>query len=62
VRAVIGLCDALGMSIIAEGVENADLVAMLWARGCREAPGFFYGAPMSAHALHRVIEQQRKVA
>jgi EAL domain-containing protein (putative c-di-GMP-specific phosphodiesterase class I) len=62
VRAVIGLCDDLGMSTIAEGVENADQIAMLRARGCREAQGFLYWAPMSAHALHRVIEQQRKVA
>jgi diguanylate cyclase (GGDEF)-like protein len=62
VRAVIGLCDALGMSTIAEGVENADQIAMLWDQGCREAQGFFYWAPMSAHALHRVIDQQRKVA
>jgi diguanylate cyclase (GGDEF)-like protein len=62
VRAVIGLCDALGMSTIAEGVENADQVAMLWAQGCREAQGFLYWAPMSGHALDRVIEQQRKAA
>jgi diguanylate cyclase (GGDEF)-like protein len=62
VRAVIGLCDDLGMSTIAEGVENPDQIAMLRARGCREAQGFLYWAPMSAHALHRVIEQQRKVA
>ena len=61
-RAVIGLCDALGMSTIAEGAENADQVAMLWAQGCREAQGFLYWAPMSAHALHLVIEQQRKAA
>jgi EAL domain-containing protein (putative c-di-GMP-specific phosphodiesterase class I) len=62
VGAVIGLCDALGMSTNAEGVENADQIAMLRAQGCREAQGFLYWAPMSAHALHRVIEQQRKVA
>jgi EAL domain-containing protein (putative c-di-GMP-specific phosphodiesterase class I) len=62
VRAVIGLCDALGMATIAEGVENTDQVAMLWAQGCREVQGFLYWAPMSAHALHRVIEQQRKAA
>ena len=62
VRAVIGLCEDLDMSTIAEGVENADQIAMLRAQGCREAQGFLYWAPMSAHALHRVIEQQRKVA
>jgi len=62
VRAVIGLCDDLGMSTIAEGVEKADQIAMLRAQGCREAQGFLYWAPMSADALHRVIEQHRKVA
>lgn len=50
------------MSTIAEGVANADQIAMLCAQGCREAPGFLYWAPMSAHALRRVIEQQREVA
>jgi diguanylate cyclase (GGDEF)-like protein len=62
VRAVIGLCNDLGMSTVAEGVENADQIAMLRARGCREAQGFLYWAAMSGQALHRVIEQQRKVA
>jgi EAL domain-containing protein (putative c-di-GMP-specific phosphodiesterase class I) len=62
VCAVIGLCDALGMSTNAEGVENADQIAMLRAQGCREVQGFLYWAPMSAYALHQLIEQQRKVA
>jgi diguanylate cyclase (GGDEF)-like protein len=62
VRAVVGLCDALGMSTIAEGVENDDQLAILRAQGCREVQGFLYWKPMSAQALHRVIEQQRKVA
>ena len=61
-RAVIGLCNALGMSTIAEGVENAEQIAMLRARGCREVQGFLYWAPMSAYAMHQLIEQQRKVA
>ena len=62
VRAVVGLCDALGMSTIAEGVENQDQVATLRAQGCREAQGFLYWSPMSAQALHGVIKQQREVA
>jgi len=62
VRAVVGLCDALGMSTIAEGVENQDQVATLRAQGCREAQGFLYWSPMSAQALQGVIKQQREVA
>jgi diguanylate cyclase (GGDEF)-like protein len=59
VHAVIMLCDALGMSTIAEGVENADQIAVLWGQGCREVQGFLYWRPMSAFALQRVIEEQR---
>jgi diguanylate cyclase (GGDEF)-like protein len=62
VRAVVGLCDALGMSTIAEGVENDDQLAILRAQGCREVQGFLYWAPMAPHMLNRVIEQRRKVA
>ena len=39
VRAVIGLCDDLGMSTIAEGVENADQIAMLRAQGLPRGTG-----------------------
>jgi diguanylate cyclase (GGDEF)-like protein len=62
VRAVVRLCEALGMSTIAEGVENDDQVAILRAKGCREVQGFLFWAPMPANALHRLIEQQRQVA
>jgi diguanylate cyclase (GGDEF)-like protein len=60
VRAVVGLCDSLGMSTNAEGVENLDQIAMLRANGCREAQGFLYWAPMPAAALHQVFEEQRQ--
>jgi diguanylate cyclase (GGDEF)-like protein len=62
VRAVVGLCDALGISTNAEGVENADQVKMLRAHGCREAQGFFYWAPMPAQALQALLEQQHAAA
>jgi diguanylate cyclase (GGDEF)-like protein len=63
VCAVVGMCDALGMSTNAEGVENQDQVEMLRTHGCREAQGYFYWAPMSADALHGVLARQlREVA
>jgi diguanylate cyclase (GGDEF)-like protein len=61
VRAVVGLCDALGMSTIAEGVEKDEQIAMLRIQGCREVQGFLFWAPMSAEALHRVIAEQSEV-
>ena len=62
VRAVVGLCEALGMTTIAEGVENEHQVAILRGKGCREAQGFLYWAPMPAKALRGLIEHQRQVA
>jgi diguanylate cyclase (GGDEF)-like protein len=57
VHAVIRLCDALGMCTIAEGVENAAQVEVLWGQGCREVQGFLYWPAMPAAELQRVIHQ-----
>ncbi|MEO8299004.1 MAG: EAL domain-containing protein [Burkholderiales bacterium] len=45
-RAIIGLGHALGMRVVAEGVENARTVAALQDCGCDELQGFFYARPM----------------
>ena len=62
VRAVVGLCDALGMSTNAEGVENDDQINMLRAHGCREVQGFLYWAPMPAPAMRGLFQRRRAVA
>lgn len=47
VTAILGLAQALGMTVVAEGVETEGQVAWLRSAGCRLAQGFFYarGAP-----------------
>ena len=46
VRAVVGLAQALGITTVAEGVENAHTAAWLRQHGCDIAQGFLYGVPV----------------
>lgn len=45
VKAVIGLGRSLGLPIIAEGVENAQQLALLRAEHCTEIQGYLIGKP-----------------
>lgn len=51
VGAIINLAQSLGLRTIAEGVENADQLALLRARGCTEVQGYHIARPMTAQAL-----------
>jgi diguanylate cyclase (GGDEF)-like protein len=42
VRAIIAMADALGLEVIAEGIETADQLAMLRALGCSVGQGFLF--------------------
>jgi EAL domain-containing protein (putative c-di-GMP-specific phosphodiesterase class I) len=47
VASVISLAHALGMEIIAEGVETNDHVEALLALGCDQAQGYYFSRPVS---------------
>jgi EAL domain-containing protein (putative c-di-GMP-specific phosphodiesterase class I) len=53
VEAVVGLAHALGLKVVAEGVENARQQLMLVECGCDELQGFLFAKPMSGDALLR---------
>ncbi|MGE0256128.1 MAG: putative bifunctional diguanylate cyclase/phosphodiesterase [Alphaproteobacteria bacterium] len=46
VRAAIALAHELGMTVVAEGVEDADTVSALQAWDCDAAQGYFFGKPV----------------
>ncbi|HEX6832520.1 MAG TPA: EAL domain-containing protein, partial [Rudaea sp.] len=46
VRAVVGMADALGCDIVAEGVETAHQFEQLRGLGCQYAQGWLIGKPL----------------
>ncbi len=48
VSSTIGLSKQLGMSVIAEGIEDRATADLLLRMGCEEGQGYFFGRPMPA--------------
>jgi diguanylate cyclase (GGDEF)-like protein len=57
VRTAIDLGHNLGLTVVAEGVENAEHVAALRELGCDIAQGYHYARPMLPEALTELLEQ-----
>jgi diguanylate cyclase len=51
VRAIIELGRALGLRVVAEGVEDDRIRRTLAAAGCEVAQGWYYARPMPADGL-----------
>ena len=56
VKSVIDLAHALGLVVVAEGVETSDQVAHLRRLGCDLAQGYFFARPQPAADLERQLE------
>jgi diguanylate cyclase (GGDEF)-like protein len=50
-RSVIGLCEILGVSSVAEHVESAELMDLVLELGCPAAQGFWLGKPLSSDEI-----------
>lgn len=46
VQAIVQMCQALNLEIVAEGVENEAQSHWLVAQGCQRLQGFYYGRPV----------------
>jgi diguanylate cyclase (GGDEF)-like protein len=59
VRSAVTLAHALGMTIVAEGVESARAWSALSAWGCDEAQGYFVSPPLAGDAVVGWLEEWR---
>ena len=58
VESTIGLAHNLGLSVVAEGIEDAETQTRLRALGCDEGQGYFIARPMDNIAASAWLEQQ----
>ena len=62
VRAVVDLAHVLGLTIVAEGVEDAATAARLQEFGCDVGQGYYYSRPLTSEELLRLLMQSTAVA
>lgn len=58
VRTVLTLAWNLGLSTIAEGIENPKQMAQLRALHCECGQGFFFSKPLSSQAVDQLLSEQ----
>jgi diguanylate cyclase (GGDEF)-like protein len=59
IRAITGLAKSLGLSVVAEGVESAEIAAMLKELGCQQGQGFHFGRPVSGGETGIMLDTER---
>ncbi|MFJ3388237.1 EAL domain-containing protein [Lysinibacillus sp. NPDC086135] len=57
VRSIIQLALNLGMTSVAEGIENKEQVEILRALGCTVGQGYFYYKPMTIEQLDAILDK-----
>jgi EAL domain-containing protein (putative c-di-GMP-specific phosphodiesterase class I) len=62
VRATIGLAHALGIEVLAEGVETTAQRKFLLEAGCNVAQGYYFGKPTPAQAATELLRGQPQLA
>jgi len=59
VAAVMGMAHAMGLSVVAEGVETSAQVDALRALGCDQAQGYYYARPQAAGRIDELLTKPR---
>ncbi len=57
-RAIVSMAHALGMTVVAEGVESDVQLRILQSLDCDEVQGYFVARPMAALAIPALLEQR----
>jgi diguanylate cyclase (GGDEF)-like protein len=59
VKAIVALGDALGLQLVAEGVENQLQADILSASGCKNVQGYFYSPPIEAKEMETWLKKNK---
>jgi len=57
-QAIVSMAHALGMEVVAEGVETHEQLAILRALGCNEVQGYLVARPMAAEAIAPLLARR----
>ena len=58
VRAIIGLAEAFGLQLVAEGVETPAAAQTLIEHGCHRAQGFLLSRPVAGDAMESLLSRR----
>ena len=58
VWAIIGLAEAFGLQLVAEGVETRAAAATLMRHGCHRAQGFLLSRPVAGDEMESVLSRR----
>ena len=56
--AIVTMGHALGLTVLAEGVETEEQARVLRAQGCDEVQGYLYSRPVSAERLIELLKRR----
>ena len=56
VEAILAMSRALGIDVVAEGVEREEQLRFLRSLGCRYGQGFLFGRPVAAAQFERQLQ------
>ena len=57
IKAILGLGHALGIEVVAEGVETKELKEFLQSLHCRYMQGYYFSRPLSSTDATRLLQQ-----
>ena len=57
---MVKMVNALGMKMIAEGVENEAQAKFLYSRGCSEMQGYYFYKPMPVEEFEQLMESKKE--
>ncbi len=61
VQAVVALGQALGLDVVAEGIERAQQARVLRLAGCRRGQGYYFGRPLEPAKFRQQLEASNRL-